>query len=368
LLRGRVWGNVISLVLVLLAFAPLVAHAVRNQPASAAGLPLVAALPETVPPGTTLVVGDPTTQRVLEHTGWIRQLPFQVKWAQITGGPGVTEAFQAKALDVGSAANIPPIHATWVGIPVKIVAFRTRKDPLRHPTYVIGIAPRGRIDTLADLKGKRIAFSPGQAQGAVVLRTLAAAGVNPREVTLVDLPATADAYTGALAANQVDAAPIGSGLPSKRYLDRYASDGAKVLHHGAFRDDPIILYVRTETLRDPAKAAAIRAYVGLWARAQQWIDEHPQEWSQIYYLEDQGLSLADAAVIIEKSGSPEIPTTWDDAIALQQETIDFMARQTGRPRFDARDIFDRRFEAVAAAAIGRGTSASALPHRSGNPT
>lgn len=52
--------------------------------------------------------------------------PFKVKWAQITGAPEVTEAFRAYALDVG--ANVPPIHAVWVGLPVKIIAF----SPSQH--------------------------------------------------------------------------------------------------------------------------------------------------------------------------------------------------------------------------------------------
>src|SRR5688572_30878613 len=50
-------------------------------------LALDAPLPEAIPPGTKLVIGDPTTQRVLEHTGWDKELPFEVEWAQISGGP-----------------------------------------------------------------------------------------------------------------------------------------------------------------------------------------------------------------------------------------------------------------------------------------
>ena len=40
----------------------------------------------------------------------------------------LTEAFHAKVLDAGSAMNIPPIHAVWVGIPVKMVAIRLKAD------------------------------------------------------------------------------------------------------------------------------------------------------------------------------------------------------------------------------------------------
>lgn len=350
--QGRAVGTWITLGIVALAFAPLAVHAVRGKAADVAGLPLDAPLPLVVPKGTTLVVGDPLTQKVLQHNGWLKDLPFKIQFAEISGGPAVTEAFQAKALDVGSAANIPPIHAVWVGIPVKIVAFRLRKDPINFPTYVIGVAPKAKIASVADLRGKRIAYSPGQAQGAVVLQTLDDAKIPTSAVTLVDLPAGADTYIGALAANAVDAAPLGRGLQTGRYLDHYAGDGARTINHGAFRDDPGLLYVRTETLKDPAKAAAIRQYVQLWARAQQWIDEHPKEWGQLYYVHDQGLSPADADRIIRETGRRDVPRGWDGVIALQQTVVDFMAREMKHPAFDAHDIFDRRFETIAADATG----------------
>ncbi|VWX54282.1 ABC transporter substrate-binding protein [Novosphingobium sp. 9U] len=352
-IRGRDVGTIISIVLVLLAFIPLLAHLFRGDAAQAAGLSLDAPIPERVPAGTTLVVGDPLTQKVLERNGWLKDLPFKVQFAQITGGPGVTEAFQAKALDVGSAANIPPIHGVWVGIPVKIVAWRFRTEPWRYPLYAIGTAPGSSVADVADLRGKRIAYSPGQAQGFVVLSTLAKAGIRQEEVTLVDLPAATDTYLSALAAKQVDAAPIGAGLQARRYLAKYGAEGAKVIGHGSFRDDPGVLYVRTETLRDPAKAAAIRAYVKLWARAQVWIDTHPEEWADLYYVQDQGLSPADAALVIRESGQSDIPRSWNEAITVEQQTIDFMAREMDKKPFPAAEIFDRRFQSIAADAIGR---------------
>lgn len=352
-------GTIITVLIVAAAFAPLLLHAVRSPATPGAAEPSHdAPIPSQVPPGTTLIVGDPTTQRVLKYTGWDKQLPFKVQWAAISGGPGVTEAFQARAIDLGSAADIPPIHAEWVGIPVKIVAYRLRRDPLSHPTYVLGISPKARIRDLAELKGKKIAYSAGQAQGAVVLRTLDAIGLTPADVTLVDLPATSDIYSGALAAGQVDAAPIGAGLPAKRYLDGYARDGARVLPHPPFRDDPGLLYARAETVRDPAKAAAIRAYVGFWARAHQWIDSHREEWAQAYYVEDQGVKPADAQVIVRAAGAPDIPRDWTGIIALQQQTVNFMAREMGRQSFDAATLFDRRFETAAADAIARTASTS----------
>jgi sulfonate transport system substrate-binding protein len=332
----------------------------KGQAPAGPKLALDAPLPTAIPPGTKLIIGDPTTQKILEHTGWIKDLPFQVEWAQITGGPAVTEAFSAKALDVGSAANIPPIHATWVGIPVKILAVRFRQDPLNHPLFELGVAPKAKVNSLADLRGKKIAFSAGQIQGEVVLRTLASQGLTPKDVTLVELPSTGDVYPNALVSGIVDVAPLGAGVATKRYLDNYARDGAKVLRHSDTRDDMTLLYVRADTLADPAKAAALAAYVKLWARAAAWSQTHKDEWTQAYYVKDQGLSVEDASYVVKAAGDLAIPRDWSEAIALQQGSIQLLAAQTQQKVFDARTLFDRRFETLAADAIAP-MSAPAAP-------
>jgi sulfonate transport system substrate-binding protein len=323
----------------------------RPDAAPVGALAFDAPLPAQVPAGVTLTIGDPATQRVLEHLGWLNDLPFRVTWAKITGGPAVTEAFHARALDVGSAADMPPIHATWVGIPVKIVAVRLRLDPLNHPLYELGVAPESGIRTLADLKGKRIAFSPGQVQGEVVLHTLQSQRLTPHDVTLVELPSTGgDLYVNALAGGLVDVAPIAAGTQARRYLAKFGSDGARVLPHPPFRDDLTVLYVRQETLQDPAKAAALRAYVALWARAAEWERAHPDEFAQLYYERDQGLSADEAREVVRAGGEPDIPHDWGAAIGLEQTAADVMASATRRPGLAAASLFDRRFEAVAAGA------------------
>ena len=321
----------------------------------AGGLPLSAALPESVPDGVTLSIGDPTTQKVLHLTGWEHDLPFHINWVHMTGGPAVTEAFHAKALDVGAAADMPPVHAVWVGMPVKIIAVAERQDPIAHPTWVMAIGPKSGIASLDDLRGKRIAFSPGQVQGEIVLRALSEHHLTPSDVTLVQMPSTgADVYINALAAGQVDAAPIANGVAARHFLQNFGKDGAKLLPHGPFRDDLTDLYVRTETLQDPAKAEALRRYVEIWARAQAWMETHQDQWAAAYYQKDQRLSPDDAHYVIKVSGVRSIPRDWAPAVAQEQGAIDIMARQTGRKAFLAADIFDRRFEPVAADAYAAG--------------
>ncbi|MDR2128236.1 MAG: ABC transporter substrate-binding protein [Burkholderiaceae bacterium] len=316
------------------------------MPASAQQL---GAIPDTVPPHTVLRIGDPKTQRALELSGDIKKLPFKVEWLNLSGGPRTIEAFRAKALDVGSVADIPPIHANWTNLPTKIVAVGFRKDAVNHPIYQLGIAPHAGIHKIQDLKGKKIAYSPGQAQGALVQRVLIKAGLRQDEVKLVEMPSTGDTYANALASGLVDAAPLGEAI-QPRFIANYGKDGARLISHG-LKDDPAYLYAPVEVLADPAKAAALREYVKFWARASRWVYEHPQQWVQGWFVENQGLDRQTGEILARSAGEPDIPDDWNEAIERQQETIDLLARVGNKPRLKAAGIFDRRFEHVAGQAL-----------------
>lgn len=356
----RPWGLIGLVAIVIVSIGLLYCFAPSRRAVAAGGLALAASLPVDVAPGTVLTVGDPVTQWIIEHNGWDRQLPFKLKWVQITGGPNVTEAFHAKALDVGLGANVPPIHAIWSGIPVKIIALRTRRDWQEHPAYVLGVAPKATdIRSFADLRGKRIAFSPSQVQGQVVLETLKAAGLSIGDVKLVELPSSigGDVYANSLASNVVDVAPLGTGIVAQRYLRKFGPDGARLLPHPDFRDDLVLAYVPVEVLRNPAKAAALRQFALLWGRAQAWAASHQDALARGYYIAHEGLTPADARLILTAAGIPAIPTDWRAATRYQQAAIDMIAPRTGRPRFAAAELFDARFEGLAA----QGFADGALP-------
>lgn len=311
-----------------------------------------APLATTVPKGTKLVVGDKEHQKAIEFSGLADSFTFEVEWANISGGPQTLEAFRADALDIGSVADIPPIHSHWTGIPTKIVAAKFRQEPLKHAIYRLGIAPGVAVGTLADVRGKKIAYSPGQAQGALILRVLHRAGLTKKDVELVELPSTGDVYVTALASRQVDIAPIG-GVQIRRYEAKYGKDGGTTIAHG-LRDDPGHLYAPVTVLADPAKAVAIREYVRVWARAWRWREANPDEWIERYYVRDQGLTADDGRWLVENAGVADIPARWTEAIVRHQQTIDLLARETNNKPFKAEDLYDRRYESVAANALVEG--------------
>ncbi|MCL3838900.1 ABC transporter substrate-binding protein [Aeromicrobium duanguangcaii] len=313
-------------------------------------LALTAALPDAPAADTVLRVGDPATQVALETSGLIDELDVKVEWANITGGPKTLEAFRADAIDIGSVADIPPLFAHWTGTDVRIVAARESADPASHPVYELGVAPGAKVRTVKDLKGKKIAYSPGQAQGALVLNVLREAGLSQDDVEFVEMQSVDDAFSVALAGKQVDVAPLGQTL-AKTYLAKYERDGASTIDPGV-RDDAWTLYAPTTVLEDADKAAAIKEYVVAWTKAQAWISEHPDEFAKAFYVDHEGLSPEDAAYVVKAIGAHRVLTDWDEFIARHQQTVDTLVEAQDQAPLEAETLYDRRYEKVVADAVG----------------
>jgi len=314
-----------------------------------------AALPDKVPSGTVLRVGDPATQTAIEASGLDQELEdegVKIEWANISGGPKTLEAFRADAIDVGSAQDIPPLFAQWTGTDITIVATTSRVDAINHPVYQLGVAPGVDVKSLQDLKGKKIAYSPGQAQGALVLRALDAAGLSQDDVELVEIQSVDDVYVNVLGSKQVDVAPLGGTLLTS-YLAKYAEDGGSSIPTG-IRDDQSLLYAPVATTQDEGKAAALAKYVVVWAKAKQWINEHPDEYAQKFYVDHEGLTLADGLALLQQQGQLEVPANWDETIAAHQATADLLAKEQDHEELDVASLYDRRYEKAIADGLGAG--------------
>ena len=182
-----------------------------------------------------------------------------------------------------------------------------------------------------------------------MLNVLREAGLTQDDVEFVEMQSVDDAFSVALAGKQVDVAPLGQTL-AKTYLAKYERDGATTIDPGV-RDDAWTLYAPTTVLEDADKAAAIKEYVGAWAKAQQWISEHPDEFAQAYYVDHEGLTPEDAQYVVEALGTFTVPTNWDEFIARHQETVDTLVEAQDQEPLDVETIYDRRFEKAIAAAL-----------------
>jgi len=331
---------------VLAAGAVLGLGACAAPASGGAALAADAALPKTVPTGTSLSIasGLGETQLELELSGLLKSLPFSVSsWPNLSAGPDVLAAFRAGSLDVGINAGIPPIEAYNQSYQTRIVAINLT----RSPTYVFATKPHSTIETVAEFRGKNLAFSQGQAQGVVLLRALDQAGIPYKDVNLVNL--TSDQFLVALEAGQVDIAPLAvTQLPN--YLNSYGKDGAHSVNTDVV-DFLSVLWAPTSVLQDAAKAAAIAAFVPIWAKAAVWVYENPAEWEQDFYVKTQSISAAQAKGVVGLSPKPWFPESWASAITWEQQTVELLAKGGFVKSFDSSVLFDRRFEGLASAAV-----------------
>ena len=301
-------------------------------------------LADKVPAGTSLKIASYLGTQQLQFKLAELELPFKVSsWVNIGAGPDVINAFRAKSLDLANNAGIPPIQAHYQGFDAKIVAINIT----RKPNYLFATKPGSDIRSVEDFKGKKLAFSQGQAQGVVLLRALKKAGLKYDEVDLV--PLTSNQFLTALQSGQVDIAPLGN-TQAPAYLAQYESKGAHVITTDVV-DLLNLLWAPTSVLNDSAKAAAVAAYIPYWAKGQVWTYEHPDSWNEEFYVKTQNLTLAQAQGITKLANKPLFPPSWDEAVKWEQETADLLAEGGFVKKFDVSSLFDHRFEDIAAKAV-----------------
>ncbi|WUD77178.1 ABC transporter substrate-binding protein [Streptomyces sp. NBC_00510] len=304
-----------------------------------------APLASQVPSGTSLKIASyQGVQQLQFKLAGLADLPFTVAdWLNIGAGPDVINAFRAKSLDLANNAGIPPIQAHFQGYDAKIVAINIT----RKPTYAFATKPGSDIQDVQGFRGKKLAFSQGQAQGVVLLRALKKAGLKYDEVNLV--PLTSNQFLTALQAGQVDIAPLAN-QQAPAYIQQYGSKGARTIATDVV-DLLNLLWAPSSVLADPAKAAAVAAYIPRWAKGQVWAYEHPDAWNREFYVKTQNLTLVQARSITALTNKPLFPPSWDEAVKWEQETADLLAEGGFVKGFDVDSLFDRRFEGIAAKAV-----------------
>ncbi|MER6082359.1 ABC transporter substrate-binding protein [Streptomyces sp. NPDC001833] len=304
-----------------------------------------APLADKVPAGTSLKIASYLGQQQLQFKlAKLPALPFTVSsWVNIGAGPDVINAFRAQSLDLANNAGIPPIQAQYQGFAAKIVAI----ELTRKPNYLFATKPGSDIRTVAEFKGKKLAFSQGQAQGVVLLRALKEAGLAYDDVKLV--PLTSNQFLTALQSGQVDVAPLANSQ-APAYLQQYGSKGAHTIATDVV-DLLNLLWAPQAVLNDKAKAAAVAAYIPQWAKGLVWQWENPDTWNEEFYVRTQNLTLAQAQGITRLANKPLFPPSWDEAIKWEQETADLLAEGGFVKKTDVSGLFDHRFESLAAKAV-----------------
>jgi sulfonate transport system substrate-binding protein len=108
----------------------------------------------------------------------------KIEWSEFSSGPPLLEALGAGAVDFGPTGDVPPLFAQTAGGNLLYVG--TYRPPAAfHGILVAKDAP---IHSIADLKGKKVAYKRGSSAHAFLFKALAKAGLAPTDIESVDLP------------------------------------------------------------------------------------------------------------------------------------------------------------------------------------
>ncbi|GLW70984.1 hypothetical protein Kpho02_32830 [Kitasatospora phosalacinea] len=302
-------------------------------------------LPTVVPTGVTLRIADQNDllKTTLAAAGQDKDLPYKVSWSSFQGGPAVLEAFRAGAADVGFVSDAPVVFAQAHGQDARVVGVVQNSPDAVH----LWTSPGNPARTVADLKGRKIAYTEGTTFQPAVLTALKNAGLKPADVTLVKL--NPPEIPAALAAGQVDAGTLTEPLVSK-YSTAYQDKGAHELDGDKGLTSGLQLLIAPgRAVADDATAAALADLAARFTRAELWITTHKDAWVQSYYVDSQKLPAAVGQAVVANNGTATIPDYATAATRLQKVT-DVLTDAGVIGRLDIATAFDRRFDAVQAAA------------------
>ncbi|MFE8046285.1 sulfonate ABC transporter substrate-binding protein [Brenneria goodwinii] len=155
----------------------------------------------------------------------------RISWIEFPAGPQMLEALNVGSIDLGSTGDIPPIFAQAAGADLLYVGV----EPPKPKAEVILVAEDSPIKSVADLKGRKVAFQKGSSSHNLLLRSLQQAGLAFSDIKPIYLtPADARA---AFQQGNVDAWTIWDPYYSAALLQggvRVLADGTGLNQTGSF--------------------------------------------------------------------------------------------------------------------------------------
>jgi sulfonate transport system substrate-binding protein len=242
-----------------------------------------------------------------------KPLGVDIQWVEFQFGPPLVEAINVGSVDFGYVGDAPPIFAQAAKARIRYAAAVKQGGG----TQGILVRKDSPITTLADLKGKRIAFGKGSSGHNLLVAALEKAGISWTEVDPVPL-APADA-TAAFAQGAVDAWSIWD-----PYLALAELKGdARVLVFAKDVQVPITFFIaRTEFVeRSPALLTHLN---DVFASEGVWANTHHEEVAQAQAAAT-GVDIEAIRRFVGRSNYSIVPVD-DEIIKSQQSVADRFAR------------------------------------------
>jgi len=288
-----------------------------------------------------LHVGDQlqVLQAPLAAAGEDKPKGYRIEFSNFIGGPAVIAAETGGSVDVGYMAETPLVFAQAAGSPVKVVAV-SQGFGTTSSNIALVVPTNSPIRSIADLKGKKVAYGPGTVTQYLLARALDSVGLSLNDIRTVQMAAFSPAALDRGIADVFTA--------TEPMLSKSIAEGRiRVLVNGGAPFIPGFGYLvaSDRALADPARAKLIADFVARAARAVRWRRENVAK--AVPYTAKQFNVSPDLAEAILKR-NPQHYTPIDASIvSKQQEEADlFYKLGLIHKRVDAKQVFDERYNPV----------------------
>ncbi|WP_459968867.1 aliphatic sulfonate ABC transporter substrate-binding protein [Mycobacterium sp. MUNTM1] len=248
----------------------------------------------------SLVIRD---QHLLEKQG------YNVTWVLSQGSNKANEGLRSKALDFGSTGGSPALLARANGTPIKVVDVYARGE-----WTALVVAKNSPINSVADLKGKKVAVTKGTDPYFFLLQSLATAGLSSADIEIVNLQ-HADGKT-ALERGDVDA---WSGL-DPFMAETIQQQGSRIIYHNPDFNSGGVLNAREDFIA--AHPDSVQLVVNTYEEARKWAKTHPAELAALLASQAKvTLSVAQEELQRTALDIDPVPGDWLRAVLTRVEPL-----------------------------------------------
>lgn len=245
-------------------------------------------------------------ERELKALGKRDGRTYEVKWQDYATGAPITAQMTAGKVDIGSMGDFPLLINAYRGAqldaPTELVSVTGYN--MRGGLNTVVVPPGSDIDSLADLKGRKVSTSEGSAADGTLVRALERAGLDPAEdiSKLNQQPAVG---ASALEGGSVDALSQFVAWPGLLAFQ----DRARALYDGGRLDLPTFHGVVVRESFADDEPAVLRAFLRAQTDAGRYLEDKPL---------DASLKVADATglppEVVHLYNGPDGTATFDPTL------------------------------------------------------
>lgn len=276
---------------------------------------------------------------VLKHFGWLEQaLPkSKVSWVFSQGSNRSLEYLNSGGVDFASSASLSAVLARANGSPIKSIYVYSRAE-----WTALVVSKNSTLQTVADLKGKKIAATKGTDPYLFTLRALQQAKLGKDDVELLHLQHPDGRI--ALEKGDVDA---WAGLDPHMAASQIQAGSRLLYRNKEFNSYGVVSVTERYAKEHPE---AIKTVLGAYEKAREWSVKNPDQLAQLVATES-GLPLDVAQLQLSRTDLSNPRLTDQDITASKAAAPILVSEELVRKGTDVAQVIDQLIDPSYADAV-----------------